>query len=136
MPYIDRPALESRFGQTAVAQAAWRDDLDTEATIAAAIKGAGELIDGYLAGGGYGLPLSPVPALLAEIALDVAWYKLWRGPIPDDVRDRYKDSVRMLEAIQAGRIELQTGGVEIEADAEILIQDAPRLFDRDTLRGF
>lgn len=127
--YIARSDLDQRFGQAQLAQAAWRDGLDADQVIAAAIAGAGEIIDGYLAGGGYGLPLDPAPALISEIALDIAWYKLWTGAIPDDVATRYKDALRQLADIQSGRLVLQVAGTEVlpaDSDSEVLLDAPPR----------
>lgn len=103
--YATRIQLEERFGQVMVAQAAIRDGLDADQVIAAAILGAGQIIDGYV-GTRYDTPLSPAPELVTEIALDMAWYKLWRNEVPQNVVDRYKDCVRMLRDIQDGRMTL------------------------------
>ena len=124
--YATREQLESRFGQTAVAQAAWRDDLDAGQVIAAAILGAGQIIDGYV-GTRYDTPLSPAPELVTEIALDMAWYKLWRNEVPPNVVDRYKDCVRMLRDVQEGRMTLP--GVAGRAAAPADNTDNQVLFD-------
>lgn len=126
--YVTREQLEARFGQSDVTNAAYRDSLDAGQVIAAAVTGAAELIDGYLLGGDYILPLVPVPALVSEIALDIVWYKLWRGPVDDTVAARYKDALRQLVDIQSGRIKLPgVAGAAIEADnsdTEVLL-DCP-----------
>jgi phage gp36-like protein len=138
--YVTRAQLEDRFGPTEVAQAAWRDALDDDQVIAAAIAGAGELIDGYLLGGGYALPLDPVPALIGKIALDIAWYDLWRNAIPDDVATRYKDALKQLADIQSGRIALpNAAGAAIEptaSDNEVLFEEGSRTFTRDSMGGY
>lgn len=138
--YVTRAQLEARFGQTAVAQVSFRDELDADQVIAAAIAGAGQVIDGYV-GTRYDLPLSPVPELVNEIAIDIAWYKLWRNGIPDDVAARFKDAQRMLSDIQAGRLVLP--GLDGKAppqaastDTQVIIDDPGRIFDRDSLEGW
>jgi phage gp36-like protein len=114
MTYATRATLDNRYGPDTVTQAAWRETGDADAAIAAALAGTDTLIDGYLVAGDYALPLDPVPALLADIATDIAWYKLVRPPHDDGTITRYKDAVRQLEAIQAGRIALQVSGAPVD----------------------
>lgn len=140
--YVTRPQLEARFGQDVLVQAAWRDGLDADTVIAAAIDGAGQVIDGYL-GTRFRLPLVPlVPALVTDIATDITWYKLWTGAIPDDVAIRYRDAIRMLADIQAGRMTLPgvDGLAPVQAASTdnqvMLIGNDARQFDSQTLRGW
>lgn len=86
------------------------DAVDTD-KVDAAIGDAGDLIDGYLRSR-YELPLSPVPALLGKLAVDMAVYNLYsRRPeqeMPETVKDRYRDALKLLAAIQEGKISLGT----------------------------
>lgn len=86
------------------------DDPDTD-KVDKAIADAGELIDGYLRSR-YDLPLSPVPGLIGKLAVDIAVYNLYsrrpEGEMPETVKDRYRDALRVLEAIQAGKVTLGT----------------------------
>ncbi|WP_017936977.1 gp436 family protein [Zestomonas thermotolerans] len=75
------------------------------AVYAAAAADVDAEIDGYLAGR-YALPLSPVPRLIVRIACDMARYRLWREQASDEVRRRFEDARRLLEAIAAGRVQL------------------------------
>lgn len=107
-----------------------------------AIADAGELIDGYLRGR-YTLPLSPVPGLLNTLAADVAIYRLYARRLrlapPEAVAERYKNTIKILDQIQAGKISLgaeaagggvtpSTGGPQFSAEE--------RLFTRQTLRDY
>lgn len=80
-----------------------RDDADAE-------------IDGYLTGGGYTVPLLPVPRLIVSISKVITSYRLHKRRLklnmPQSLVDDYKAQVRLLEAIQAGKVaigETKTG---------------------------
>lgn len=74
---------------------------------AAAIDDAEALIDGYLAGR-YAVPLAPVPAVVRKCAVDLAVYNLFarKDQIPEARTQRYKDVVKVLEAVAAGKVTL------------------------------
>lgn len=137
--YVDRSDLETRFGQADVAQAAWRDELDADLVITAACAGADELVDAHLAPR-YQLPLAPLPAMVKEIALDIAWYKLWRGAIPDDVTARYKEATRLLARIADGTLALQAAGISPAESTDdgpaVMIGVPDRTFTRDAMGGY
>lgn len=75
------------------------------AVYAAAAADVDAEIDGYLSGR-YVLPLAPVPRLVVRIACDMARYRLWREQASDEVRRRFEDARRLLEAIAAGRVRI------------------------------
>lgn len=132
--YCTRADLEARFGPNPVSQAAWRDGLGADTVIDSAASAAGDVIDGYLAGGGYDLPLAEVPPLIRDLALDIAWYKLCPGIIPDEIASRYRDAVKSLEAIQSGRLVLNAAAGTTVApdttDTEVLFEEADKVFDK------
>jgi phage gp36-like protein len=74
-----------------------------------AILRAGNLLDGYLRGR-YVLPLSPVPGIMTNLAVDVAVYNLYKrkkkGAFPQAVADDYKNTLKLLENIQKGLIDI------------------------------
>lgn len=87
------------------------DTEDVDAAVAertaAAIDDAGAIIDGYLAGR-YAVPLAPVPALVKKCAVDLAAYGLFarKDQISETRGQRYKDVIKLLEAVSAGKITL------------------------------
>lgn len=102
-----------------------------------AIDAAGELIDGYLRGR-YTLPLTPVPGLLKTLALDIVTYRLYTRRVrltpPEGVSDRYKNSLKILDLIAAGKVSLgtealngsdtpETGGAQSAAPARVFTRD-------------
>lgn len=62
-------------------------------------------IDGYL-GTRHALPLVSVPPLMVKLACDIVRYRLFADMVPEEVRRRYEDARRLLEAIAAGRVTL------------------------------
>lgn len=111
-------------------------------TVDRAISDAGELMDGYLRGR-YTLPLDPVPGLINTVAADIAIYRLYARRIrltpPESVVERYKNAMKILEQIQAGKIALGAeslgGGVTPEADGP-KYSAADRVFSRDLLSDY
>lgn len=99
--------LIARFGEAELIQ---RTDRTLSGVMDAAIAqraldDASAEMDGYLAAR-YQLPLPTTPALLARIACDIARYRLWEDMASDEVRRRYEDARRLLEAISRGTVSL------------------------------
>jgi phage gp36-like protein len=69
-----------------------------------AIKSSSSLIDTYLRGGSYTLPLEEWGRDLAEAAAAITVWRLIkaRGEVPDAVRMDYEDKIRWLERVAAG----------------------------------
>jgi phage gp36-like protein len=107
MPYATQADLEARFGVDELIQLTDRagTGVPDAAIVARALSDAAAEIDSYLASR-YALPLSPVPAVLARIACDIARYRLWEDRASDEVRRRYEDARRLLESIAKGTVSL------------------------------
>jgi len=109
------------------------------AAVARAIADADAEIDGYL-GGRHPVPLSPVPALVRKLSVEVAIYHLHsrRGGAPEEWRKRYEDGRRLLENIAKGLVTL--GGDAPDsgqpAGGAAAAQSETRLFSRTGLRDF
>lgn len=101
MVYADEAALRQRFGDEEVDAFAQRDPLSIER----ALSDADAEIDAYL-GGRYQLPLSSNSAVLVRIACDIARYRLWAERASEEVRRRYEDARRFLEALAKGDVTL------------------------------
>ena len=80
---------------------------------------ADTLIDGYLRGR-YTLPLQTLPEIVKVIAIDLAIYRLYsrrfHTDMPESIKDKYKNSIKLLEQIQKGIISLgiETVGIAPE----------------------
>lgn len=107
MAYATAADMEERFGREELVA---RTDRDATGVVDGAVLGraladAEAEIDGYLAAR-YALPLPTVPPLLARIACDIARYRLWEDQASEEVRRRYEDARRLLEAIGRGVVSL------------------------------
>ena len=107
-----------------------------EAKISKAIVSAGHVIDGYLRGP-YTLPLETNPPILADVAADLAIYRLHRGrDLPDDVTDSYKNAIATLRAIQKKELllfDVVDTDDETPPSDEIVIVSRDREFTDDVL---
>lgn len=103
---------------------------------------ADSLIDGFLVGRDYTLPLAPVPTLVTGWARAIVRYKLHQERISDPdtdpiVRD-YRDALRLLALVQQGKFHLGAGDQFAAAADElhVEIQSEPTVFGRDQLKSF
>lgn len=108
-----------------------------------ALDDAAALIDGYI-GQRFPLPLSPVPAVLKNLSIDIAVYRLATdaGLLAEDMRRRYDDALAFLRDVAKGIATLpvprltEAPVTETSAPNVILIDSAPRLFSRQGMKGF
>lgn len=107
-----------------------------------ALEDAASLIDGYLTHR-YSLPLHSVPRALRRIAIDLAVYNLAgsHATLTDDIKDRHKTALRLLDLMADGKIGLglaePADGKPSDADgSENVMFDAPAemVMTRDRLR--
>ncbi|MGR3485487.1 MAG: phage protein Gp36 family protein [Paracoccaceae bacterium] len=114
-----------------------------------AIASACAEIDTFLAVR-YALPFAAAPAALVQPAVDIALYRLAssRQVLSDDLRARFEDAIAMLKRLSSGTQELVLSApAPAPAPAEgeeaappappnpIVVEGAPRLFDRKSMRG-
>lgn len=107
MTYATQSALETRFGAAEILQLTDREGLGIVdvGVLAGALAEADAEINAYLVGH-YVLPLATVPAILGRLACDIARYRLASDNPLEEVRKRYEDARRLLEALAAGRVTL------------------------------
>ena len=70
-----------------------------------ALADAGQVLDGWLAKR-HTLPIDPVPGLLKRLAGNIARFHLHDDRATEEIRKRYEDSIKTLEAISAGKMTL------------------------------
>lgn len=104
-----------------------------------AISGADALINSYLAKR-YNVPVDPVPEIIVELAVDIAIYKICsrRSQAPEERRQKYDDAVKYLDKIASGKAVLP-GAALVPASSSsgvVNITSGPRIFGRDSLKGF
>lgn len=104
-----------------------------------AIAGAGALIDSHLAVR-YSVPVSPVPDILLDLAVDIAVYKISsrRGQSPEEIRKKYEDAIKYLEKVAAGKIVLPGASAAPTGSGSdaVAITTSPRIFSRDSMKEY
>jgi phage gp36-like protein len=107
------------------------------AAVTAVLAEADNRINGYVSGR-YQTPINPAPALLTDIACDIARYRLYKTTAPDQVVARYNDAIKQLEAISKGTLKLDVLGLSPAASGSSapIFTSPDRVFTRDTLGGF
>lgn len=112
MAYIVEADLAARLSVAVLIQLTDDEKTGTvnSAIVVAILAAAEATVNGYV-GTRYLVPVSPVPGLLKELALDVAVYLLYlrRQRVTEDARRTYDDALKKLEHIAKGLITL---GVE------------------------
>lgn len=140
--YCTLAQLTDRFGEQMLLQLADRavppaGEVE-EAIVGRAIADTGAVIDGYLAGR-YQLPIAgDVPALLVDLALIIAIYKLHTYTPDQKIIDDYNGALKQLRDLSTGTIKLAVAGVEPEVSGAGGVETIDR--DRDltpeNLKGF
>ncbi len=137
MSYASQANMITRFTEQEVIALSDRANLGVldAAVIAGALVDADAEIDPYLAPR-HVLPLAIVPKILSNFACDIARYRLCgTGGVTetDEVRNRYKDAIKFLENVAAGKIGLGLDAANnVAAPANTVQFSAPgeRVFDR------
>ncbi len=127
----------ARWNEGDLIQLAEADDLDgAGARITTALTAASNTIDGYVAVK-YRTGSAPVPPLLADIACDLARFRMFRDN-PTEAAEKARDAaMAQLRDIAKGTIKLDDGEQPLAArPGAILVERPERLFGRDSMRGF
>ncbi|WP_282265935.1 phage protein Gp36 family protein [Stenotrophomonas sp. PS02298] len=139
MSYATQADLVARFGETEIIQLSDRDNAgEIDAVVVAAkLADADAEIDAYLATR-YSLPLATVPTVLKRVACDVARYHLFDDRATDDVRRRYEDALKFLQAVAKGLVSIGVDPVgQAPASTDLPEHCAPEpVFNRSTLGDF
>lgn len=127
--------IEKRIGLAELVQLTDRSrsgQVDAD-TVAAAIGDATTELEVYLTGR-YTLPFTTPPSVLVPLAVSLAIYNLFSarrgGGMVDDVRNRYRDAIRLLEKINNGEVSLGVVPVSTVIETEIVMQSAPSVWSR------
>ena len=107
-----------------------------------ALDDAAALIDGYIATR-VTLPLASVPAVLKNLSIDIAVYRLATdaGLLSEDARKRYEDAIQFLRDCAAGKAAIPQPAAPGSNPAEKappqtgILDGSPRVFDRRSMRG-
>ena len=151
MPYAAEQDLIDLHGAALIDRLADTDGDGARdaAKIARALETASDMIDGYISGR-YTLPLAKPSGVLRDACVSIAVYRMASSPglLADDMRERFKDAVKFLEHVAAGKANL--GGIptasasvtpgaasapsQTASPQAVVMTTNPRLFGRDQLR--
>ncbi len=141
MTYATQTQLIQRFGAAMLVNLTDRAEVATgvidTAVIDRALADTDAMIDGYLAPR-YILPLAEVPPLLADIAMQIAIYKLHVTEPDPKIGKDYDTALKMLRDIGTGAVRISAAGVEpAGASANgVVVTDRERPFAADQMKGF
>ena len=141
MPYASLLLLTERYGDRMVIEltdrATPKAGAVDEDVVARALADADAVVDGYISGR-YKLPLAETPPLLADLAAQVAIYKLHRFNPPAHIKEDYERALAELGKISKGIVRLPVEGVEPESSgaAGVVTTDRERPFTEENLRGW
>lgn len=134
--------MVAQYGEVVLRDATDRGDVASGAIVATAVSraiaSADALIDAAL-GVRYSLPLSATPALVNELSMTIALYKLHTSVAPDKVRKDYDDALAQLKQIAAGSLTVAgSTGAEIAGDdGESVVTNEPeRLLTNQSMKGY
>jgi len=139
--YASQSALVDRFGERLLLDLTDRADPPAGAVDSAivdrALADTDAVIDGYLAGR-YILPLATTPPLLADLALQIAIYKLHVFAPDQKIADDYKAALAMLGKIADGTVRLPAAGVEPASSGSAGVEtiDRERPLTPENMTGF
>ncbi|MHB8772964.1 MAG: gp436 family protein [Syntrophales bacterium] len=109
------------------------------AKVTAAIADADATIDSYCQAR-YSIPLSPVPAKIAQISVDISVYNLYSRSdleMPAGRKERNKDAIRFLEKVADGKIQLGASTpAPADTDNSVSMESGSRIFTRGKMEGF
>lgn len=102
-----------------------------------ALQDAEQTINTYL-GGRYQLPLSNAPEVLERIACQIARFVLYDDSATDQVKTLYQDSIKFLESVAAGRVQLgiSDSGAAAQPSAGAEMVSAGLVFSRNNSKDF
>lgn len=109
----------------------------TLARVERALQDARQTVDSYL-GGRYQLPLANAPEVLERIAGQLARYFLYDEAATEQIETLYKDSIKFLENVASGRVQLgiTDSGAAAQPSAGAEMVSGALVFGRGNSTGF
>jgi len=104
-----------------------------------AIADADATIDAHCQGR-YSVPLSPVPAMIRAVSVDMTIYNLLsrkNEEVPKSRDDRNRNAIRFLERVADGKIQLGASTpAQANTEHSVNIESGTRIFTRDKMSGY
>lgn len=141
MPYTSLTDLIARYGTAMLVRLTDRADVATgtidTGVVDRALADTDAEIDGFLMVR-YTLPMAQVPALIRDIALSLAIWKLHVYTPDEKIAADYKEATRKLGQLSSGVLRLNVAGVEPEGaeGSGVTITDRERPFTDNNLKGY
>lgn len=144
MPYATLQQLIDRYGQSMIVDMTDRGEMATGAidplVVARALADTDAVINGRIAARhDLAAVAAEVPAVLVDIALCIAIWKLHRFDPPQKIKDDYAEAMRQLREIGDGTMRLPTAtGEEIAGNGETgaRVTDRERPFTEESMKGW
>ncbi|WP_126975039.1 gp436 family protein [Frigidibacter oleivorans] len=139
--YATLQQLTDRYGARMLVALTDRGEMSTGEidvpTVDRALADTAATIDGYLMVR-YRLPLAEVPALVTDLALAIAIWKLHTSAADPKIEADYKEAIRQLRDLSSGAMRLDVAGVEPEAPggSGVRLIDRERPFTPENMKGF
>ena len=138
--YLTQTEVEDLLGSNESADLA---DITDELWVQV-LAGVDQVIDGYISAR-YAVPVTPVPAMLKEIALDLARYRLqdsnvWVAEKDAPLKARYDYALQTLADLRDGK-QVLMGATASTSEAQVSVGSpqviaATRVFSRASLEAF
>lgn len=141
MTYTSLLALQRRFGAGMLVQLTDRAPVSTglldQTVVDQALADTDAVIDASLAVR-YRLPLAATPAVVADLALAIAIYKLHVVEPDGKIARDYLQALKDLDKIASGEKRIDAAGLEPDSSGAsgVLTFDRDRELTPDTLRGY
>lgn len=141
MTYTSLAALVRRFGETFLVTITDRGTVPTgtvdQAVVDQALADTDAVINASLLSR-YRLPLVEVPALVSDLALSIAIYKLHVFAPDPKIKDDYDQALKDLRDLATGMKKLDVAGIEPATSGAggVMATDRVRPLTPETLHGF
>ena len=141
MSYATQAQLTERYGEPMLIAATDRGavplGVPDSAAVGRALVAADGVIDAYL-GARYALPLSSIPDIIVNLALEIGIFKLHAYDAPPKLREDHDAAMRMLREIADGRVRLNVAGIETPSTGGTgaRITDRERPITAENMTGF
>jgi phage gp36-like protein len=108
MSYATREALIDRYGEPELVRLTDVDRLGVvdEGKLSAAIESTNAMVDAYLSGAGYSLPLTPMDASIVDAACAIVRFKLFRYEAVPEAIEAKDAAIDYLTRISKGTVSL------------------------------
>jgi phage gp36-like protein len=131
--YCTQQDLITRFGEEEIIDLTdkqYLGEIDDD-VVDRAIADTDALIDSYL-GGRFKAALNPVPMVVNRLACDLVRYQLYDDLAPEQVQNRHKDAIKILEQIRDGKmsIGLTEEGDKTPSNNQVEMQVGGSVFGR------